>query len=512
MEYRLPRLGVRRRLRRYALTADSKVRSAYAQRVRRVAEKARRDNAIVRENRHPGSVAWQMGHGGTRPADDRGMQIKGYASTISAAVGEEISFHATTCGAERFTIEIFRVGHYGGAGARSMAVSPHLHGEIQAPPEIDPETGRIWCDWPPAWSVQVAEDWLSGYYLAVFTTASGWRSYTTFVVRDELRSAALCVVIPFSTYQAYNLWPLDGARGKSLYYGHDPNVTNDDGTHPLSPEHRAREVCFDRPFDKDGLPKLADLDMAYIRWAEAAGYSMVYATSTDLHAGRIDAAKYSGLVFSGHDEYWSAEMRQAVEKAVAGRTALAFLSANNIYWHVRFAPGYKDAADRTVVCYKGSPDPEATAIGATGRWRDPRPNPADPEDRFLGVMYNGILPVSVPLVVANSRHWFWDGTGVKDGQKIPKIVGGEADGLEAPAARRGQALLSKSPFTLRTGEKMVQRTSVIERSRTRGMIFVAGSLHWSRALGETGIGDPRIRQATANVLDRITYNAARRSA
>lgn len=506
----LPRLGVRRQLRRYALAADRRLRAAYAQRVRRVSERLRQSNGIVRENSHPGSTAWQMGHDGTRPADDRGMQIKGYASTISARTGESVSFHVTVAAAEQFTVELFRVGHYGGAGARSIAVSPLLDGAVQPPPHTDPATGRIWCEWPASWTVRVGDEWTSGYYLAVFTTVSGWRSYTTFVVRDELRPAALCVIIPVSTYQAYNLWPLDGARGKSLYYGHDTSQVNEDGTHPLSPGDRAREVGFDRPFDKDGMPKLADLDQTFIRWAEAYGYDMVYAASTDLHAGRINSALHDGLVFCGHDEYWSAEMREAAEKAVAGRTSLVYLSANNVYWHVRFAPGVDGAADRTVVCYKEAPDPAAGAVGATGRWRDPRPDPDDPEDRLLGVMYNGILPVAVHLVVANSRHWFWQGTGVKDGHKIPRVVGGEADGLEASAARRGQALLSASPFTLRTGEQRIQRTSLIERSRNRGMIFVAGSLHWSRALGDTGIGDARIRQATANVLDRILYHGAHR--
>ncbi|CAM5665381.1 hypothetical protein SMICM304S_05120 [Streptomyces microflavus] len=43
---------------------------------------------------------------------------------------------------------------------------------------------------------------MSGIYLAVFTSADGFRSSTPFVVRDTERRSDLLMVLPFTTYQA----------------------------------------------------------------------------------------------------------------------------------------------------------------------------------------------------------------------------------------------------------------------------------------------------------------------
>src|SRR5262249_53239313 len=147
----------------------------------------------------------------------------------------------------------------------------------------------------------------------------------------------------------------------------------------------------------------------------------------DLHNGRIDPKRYKGLVFSGHDEYWSKEMRAAATAAAAGGTSLIFLSANNVYWHVRM-PQAEEGAGRLGPCYKGDGFDPVASNDRTARWREGS-GPDAPEQQLLGVQFNGILAKPVPLVVREQEHWFWRGTGVRNGDQIKDVVAGEADGI-----------------------------------------------------------------------------------
>ena len=51
-------------------------------------------------------------------------------------------------------------------------------------------------------------------------------------------------------------------------------------------------------------------------WLERLGYNVSYATSDDLHNGSLNLTSYKALLSVGHDEYWSFEMRQALEDAI----------------------------------------------------------------------------------------------------------------------------------------------------------------------------------------------------
>ena len=453
----------------------------------------------------PGGGDWRIDGVTTKSTSDRALHVAAYASATSVKLGGKIDFHVSLAKPGPYWVEIYRMGFYGGEGARRVAVSPRLAGVTQAAPKKASPLGAISCGWEPSWRLAVPAGWNSGYYLAVFTTETGFRCYTPIVVRDDARTADLCVVIPFTTYQAYNLWPKNGKLGKSLYYGYK-KVIPAQGGQPSSPtldyNVRAFEVSFDRPYANSGLPMNYDLDLAFIAWAEEAGYSMVFAASEDLHAGRINPRRYKGVVFSGHDEYWSRQMRDHAAAAVTAGTSLVFLSANNVYWHIRMPDTTDRRSGRLVTCYKGDVDTGAQPATRTARWREPEGS-NEPEQSLLGVMFNGILEEPVPLVVREPGHWFWAGTGVSDGEQIPGIVGFEADGLDAAAPRFAlgrQVLLSASPYVSTEDKAETQNTSVIEADNG-AIVFAAASLTWPRALRPDG--DPRIQRATANLLDRI---------
>lgn len=466
----------------------------------------RSPNAVQVENGLPGSSDWRIGIGGTKAADDTRMQIKGYASDTSVNVGGSIDFHVTVNPAEDFTVAVYRQGHYGGDGARLMWSSPTVRGVSQPAPTVDDATGMISCDWSKSVTLDVPRDWASGAYLAVFTSASGWRNFTPFVVRNDGRKADYCVVLPYSAYAAYNMWPLDGRLGKNLYYGFEPPA---DGAATGSGKKvsalRANKVSFDRPYSGDGNPSQAQYDRDFIQWAERNGYDVVYATSTDLHAGRIDTSRYAGLIFSGHDEYWSAGMRDVATTALARGVSLAFMSANNMYWHIRMERSPAGRDDRVIACYKGDADPSPDANGATTKWRTRTPGPGQAEQNLLGVQYRAVVPQFEPLVVQAADHWFWGGSGAQNGDRIHGIVGGEADDFDPRykgPTNATQTLLSSSPYVLRDGTTQNQNTSVCETAGG-AVVFVAGTFNWCFGLSREGYLDQRIQVATANLLRRM---------
>jgi len=459
-------------------------------------------NVLVDENSLAGTPGWEVGADGTVAADDVGRQIQGYASANSIGHGETIGFHVAVEGGHDFRVRVYRLGHYDGVGARLVATSPPLGGKPGALPSPDPVTGMIACDWPVAWAVTVDAAWRSGMYLAVFTAADGHRACAPFVVREPSRASDLLVVSPVTTYQAYNLWPMDGVNGKSFYKGYNRRGKL------AGMRKRAVKVSFDRPYAGAGLPLLFELDVSFARWAEAQGYDVTYASSTDLHEGRVDPEKYTAIVFPGHDEYWSKPMRDVAERAKRAGTHQAYLAANSIYWHVRLERSADGRANRVVTCYKERDvvDPSPGEHGPTVRWRTLKQRHAAAEQGLLGVQYNGIPTRPAPLVVREADHWFWKGTGLRDGDEIPGLVAGEADGFDPAMPKPGksrQTLLSASPYEddLGRGER-VQNTSLILDERGT-LIFVGGTYHWPLALHDPAHLNGHVRTATSNVVERM---------
>jgi hypothetical protein len=469
------------------------------------------DTPVRAENKRSGTLDWLPG---SRSGDDRAHQIKAFASTTSVNLGGAIDFHVSLAEPQTYTIAIYRLGYYGGQRGRLVHTSPTLAGVTQPPAVTEPETGMISCAWSPSWTLSVPANWTSGLYLAQLTTASGVRTHVPFVVRDDARAADFLVLLPFATYQAYNQYPYDGERGKSLYYGYLPDtpeapakdnggVFNEIAGGYLSVTTRARVVSFDRPYARDGVPQRFDIDQDFIAWAERMGYDLSYASDLDLELGHLDLSRYRALVFSGHDEYFSHPMRAACAGALADGANLAFMTANNIYWHVRFSPNPQGGPARQMACYKYEDDPDSPC-GGTQQWRQ-LDDGAQAEQALLGVQYNGIVKGRWPLVVANSDHWMWSGTGVTDGTELPKIVAGEADGRMSGfplPADIAQTLLSASPFELRSGKQQVQNTSLYQ-TRAGAWMFVAGTFNWPLGLARPHYADQRLIRATANLFARL---------
>jgi hypothetical protein len=309
-----------------------------------------------------------------------------------------------------------------------------------------------------------------------------------FTVRHD-QPADLLLVLPDVTWQAYNLYPEDGRTGASLYHAWDEQGRL------LGESEAATTVSFDRPYAGAGLPLHVGHAYDFIRWAERYGYDVAYADASDLHAGRVDPTRYRGLVFPGHDEYWSAAMRATVELARDAGTSLVFLSANSMYWQVELGASPSGVPDRLLTCRK------RRGPGKPVLWRE-----IDrAEQQLLGIQYAGPVPEPHPLIVRNAGHWLWEATGAHEGDEIENLVAGEADRYfpRTPLPEHEERmLLAHSPYTDKQGVLRHQETSLY-RAPSGAWVFAAGTFAWTPALDRPGHVDARVQRATANLLDRI---------
>ncbi|MFD6528445.1 N,N-dimethylformamidase beta subunit family domain-containing protein [Streptomyces sp. NPDC060184] len=425
--------------------------------------------------------------GGPRTADDVHRQVKGFASPGAAAPGEAIDFHITVDPPQPFYVDIYRIGHYDGDGARKITTIPRQSGIVQPPPLAADKT--VSCHhWWLSWRLQIPAQWAVGAYVAVLTTVDGHRSHVPFTVRDD-HPADLLLLLPDITWQAYNLYPEDGVTGASLYHAWDEKGGL------LGEEEAAVTVSFDRPYAGAGLPLHVGHAYDFIRWAERYDYSLAYADARDLHAGRVDPGRYRGLVFPGHDEYWSVPMRRTAELARDTGTSLVFLSANTMYWQVSLSPSASGVPDRLLTCRKRQ------GPGKAALWRE-----IDrPEQLLLGIQYAGRVPEPSPLIVRNADHWLWRGTGAQEGEEIAGLVAGEADRYYPRTAlpeHEDRILLAHSPYEDSEGARRHQETSLYQ-APSGALVFASGTFAWSPALDRPGHTDERIQQATANLLNRI---------
>src|SRR6185436_15235593 len=130
----------------------------------------------------------------------------GYCSKTSVRAGEEIRFFVSTNPASSFTLDIYRMGFYGGAGGRHMSNRGPFRGSVQADPAIGEKRLRE-CHWEACDTLRIPGDWASGVYLGKLTAErEGLQSYVIFIVRDD-RPADLMFQCSDTTWQAYNRWP-----------------------------------------------------------------------------------------------------------------------------------------------------------------------------------------------------------------------------------------------------------------------------------------------------------------
>src|SRR4051794_5036009 len=358
-------------------------------------------NATVDENAKPGNTGWQIPTSGNTVADDASGQIKGYASATSVNKGESIGFNVSVNPAQSFTLDVYRLGYYGGLGGRLMKSFGTVSGGTQPRCPRDATTGMVECHWSQSASLSVPSDWVSGIYVGVLTNAQHFQNYVPFTVRDDARASDLLLQQTVTTYQAYNNYPFS----KSLY------EFNSGGPATVTGTTRAAKVSFDRPYKDNGAADLLAYEVNFVGWMEQKGYDVTYATDVDIHADPSRLLSHKGLLSVGHDEYWSKEMFDGWEAARDSGRNLGFFGANAAYWQVRFESSSSHVANRVMVAYKSAALDPVKGPTSTVQFR----SLGRPEQRLIGVQQSAVEGGSFPYVVQNSSTWVYAGTGFSDG-------------------------------------------------------------------------------------------------
>ena len=317
------------------------------------------------------------------------------------------------------------------------------------PQPLDGDLAQHGCDWQPSFAFEVGADWPSGFYLVRLTHGSGDHAEAFFVVRAAEPGDAL-LVLSTSTWTAYNDW-----GGPSFYTGGQVGSLR----RPLPPgfleksdlqRHRIarfRDWSKDerRAFAKTGYSPWcmaagwANWERLFVAWAEAQGLRMGYATSADLdrEAGLLDG--YPCYLSVGHDEYWTAGMRDHVEAFIDNGGNAAFLSGNTAFWQARF-----EAERSRLVCCKTAleADPLHDPVHApqlSTMWSDPLVG--RPESLMTGVSFTRGGYAHMPNAprgtggyqVWQPDHWAFESLALEPGAPLGVnglVVGYECDGCE----------------------------------------------------------------------------------
>ncbi len=290
--------------------------------------------------------------------------IEGFATDISVDIGNRVDFKINT-NSSNYRIEIYRLGYYGGMGARLVTTIQHTGVQNQPAPLRDATTGLVDAgNWSVSASWNVPADAVSGVYIAKLVRQDGTfgENHIPFIVRDDSSTSDIVFQTSDTTWQAYNGW-----GGANFYGGNGPATGQGAG--------RAYAVSYNRPIATRGGVGTASGPQDYlfgaeysaIYWLEQNGYDVSYMAG-------VDADRYGSLLLNhnlyldvGHDEYWSGQQRANVQAARDAGVNLAFWSGNEMYWRTRYGNSISSDATayRTLISYKETWSPSRRSIQAT---------------------------------------------------------------------------------------------------------------------------------------------------
>jgi hypothetical protein len=433
----------------------------------------------------------------------------GYADQVSYAPGDEVKLHlsGTPC-----DLEIVRLG----AEIESVWKKAGVATKVHATPADASANG---CRWPVAVTLTVGADWPSGYYECRMTTQPPGQKAATgtlfFVVRPKEPSKGSKILLQLST-NTYNAYTNFG--GYSLYAYN--------GRHKV----QGRRVSFDRP----QTSQFRNWELPFVQWAEKAGYTLDFAANSDLEF-RPELLKQYKLVLSvGHDEYWSAPMRDHLEAYIGNGGNVAFFSGNTCCWQVR-----SEGHGRALTCWKQSFGDDPVYKSADHKllstlWSHylvSRPENALTGVGFLWGGYHRshgqLMDGPGAFTAHRPDHWLFAGTGLKRGDafgaKLPgyKVVGYECDGCELvwkdglpfPTHTDGTpkdfAVLATCPAQWHPDDcewyekwaKGRAGNAVLGTYTRGGTVVTVGTTDWAHGLRG---GDAAVMRVTQNVLDKLS--------
>jgi hypothetical protein len=458
------------------------------------------------ENARPGDGDWQLTYAKIDAKQKhRSPFVEGFCDRTSVRVGETIRFFLSTSEPSKARIDLYRMGHYGGKGARRVRSFENLEVKPQPVPDSKPMRLRE-CRWEPTAECVIPADWPSGVYLGKLSCdRHRYQSFLIFIVTDDAKCDVL-VQCSTNTWQAYNKWP----DASSLYDNDRPD------RRPLVSGVR---VSFDRPYAKywqvvdtpmslgSGEFLLFEFPFAY--WLEQQGYDVRYCSNEDVSVGGVDFLKRAKAFLSvGHDEYWTRRQYDACLAAVNDGVNFGFFCGNSCCFVIDDLPG-SDGRPRRVL----------ERVGRYGgirpgeeKYMADLPREAPSEALLLGAQTMSPFNGSGDWIATNPDHWVFAGTGMKKGDRIPGLVGWEHHG--APAAIPGLEILAEGT-TWTGGEAPSRYAATIYPGPKGNTVFNAATIFWAQGLsappghqipfvhnGRPHGPDARVQRITGNLLDR----------
>ena len=416
-------------------------------------------NKLIAENCKPGNprTEWDINADGD-------PTIQGFATSMSVNLGETVDFKIRT-DSSRYRIDIYRMGWYGGNGARLIQTMRPSAALPQAQPDCITAPQRLVdCgNWKTSASWRAPADAVSGVYIARLIreddAPQNWRSevgprtgpsgswdpppaiphnygamglgkledamkekrasHIVFVVRDDASRSAVLFQTADPTWVAFNRY-----GGSSLYSSYYQTIGGGGGggggVQADNPRTRAYIVSYNRPLDNRANAvgnQFFNGEYPAVMWLERNGYDVTYFAGVDSDLRGEKIREHRVFVSAGHDAYWSGKQRANIEAARAAGVHLLFLGGGIGMWKSRFLPSVDsdERPNRILVSYRetvseGRLDP--TPGVWTGTWRDSRnfnPEGPKPENAVTGTI--GVVGPSrndrlvVPSKFSKLRFW-----------------------------------------------------------------------------------------------------------
>jgi len=439
-------------------------------------------------------------------ASSNAAAIEGYLSSFSVGQGEGIDIHVSTS-STTFSIDIYKDSHN---GYQLMSSVTQIEGNYN---HLTPED-NAWLgpDWPVAYTLNIPLDWESGLYFIKLKNDDSFTELTVVVRENDYGSTSNILVVDSApTEIAYNSW-----GGKSFYESiieGDPEVADFSSTK--------------RPGQNITLEELFKLN----RWLQFQDIPAEWASMFDLHDDPGLLNNYNVVVFAGHNEYWSREMRDNYDSFVGRGGNAVILSGNTMWWQVRIEGDL-------LICYKSDNYQDDPMYGIDNSLVTTKfyANPVyDPENSSIGVSWrNGgyvnnddTLPETEGYggyTVVNSDHWIYDGTHLQDndifGQEST-IVGNETDGAILDWST-GKPVVTGSDgtplnFTVLGYSEAFNgyhplnigfaTMGIFQGQNGGGYVFNAATIDWADGLwsmDENIITDATVSQITYNVINAFS--------
>ncbi len=399
---------------------------------------------IQDENAKAGTPGWQIA-----PSSFDSSKLSAYSGKDSYRCGEIVYLRVHAASSFFINVEVYRMGYYGGAGARKIwSTAGSALGGKQSPAVIvqggDPSRPLNMVDaggWFLNLGIRVDGNYTPGTYLVKITDKVGKYTYVPFTVRDDTGSRhSLLLQQASTTWQAYNKY-----GGRSFY------------TTPGS-----AMLTFNRPYlEGQGSGQYLSLEYGLIYWLEKNNYDVAFWSDMDLHARAGEVPARAGtLVLPSHDEYYSPAMRTGVVGAIDDSVNVVSFGANQIYRQIR-------------------PNTTGSQFEVYERWTN---WPMSTTWRYRGLSYHEQVILGAEYgcrsngTVTTDTNWMW--SGVEPGTRLEGFANGETDWVH-PASQVpipfGTTILNTAPLDFCAISSEPLRMEVVARTDASGARVFGGS-------------------------------------